>query len=1080
MTVAAPAVSERMLRIGVLGPLTVERCGVPVRIPGARLRVLVCLLALSPGRAVAVDELVEALWGERAPGGASSTIRSHVARLRRVLGEHAVVTDAGGYRLASDGVEVDQLVLARARVAVRAGDALEVGELRPVLDRWRGAPFPELIDWLPAVIAARSLTEDYLFVHERCVDLEIAGGQARAVVAELEGLVGDHPFRESLWVRLARARYLSDDRAGALQACREARRRLADEVGVEPSAELAATERSILDQTLGPRTGPPVTLLARPFVGRRAELAVLGEAVNATGATVVVVTGEAGIGKSCLLDEFVTGIRGGGHRVGVGRADDEPQRVFAALHAVISGLGHDPAAVIGCADRVAQVEAFRRALQSVGQRTTVVVDDAQWLGDDEVSVLAQLTMRAGLNVCWVLALRSDAVAAGGSLSVLLDQLSGDSRSRRIELGVLDRQHVGELATLAGVADSDLATVTDLLVQRAGGHPLYTGELLRSAGGHRVADALVGGAVPGGVGGLVAQRLHRLGTGATALIDVAAVAGETFTIGDVARAAGLPTAAAVELFDRGAAAGLFRSGPRPAEGAFSHALIREAVLASLTFARRAALHAAVADAVDGRRVASAAEVAGHTHAAGDLVDAAVAGRRYGRAAQECLDAGGYEEALRWASEADRVEPSTATACVRIRALLRLGRANRALDALGALLEQSDAAVGPALRAITGDLAEHTQPMTRSSRSPLRRAADRAFALAERSDPSWPRIALGWARTREFDTPNRVVFDVVDRAARRAQAQGDGELAAAALIARMERGASPRCADQTLRIADELIAIANVAGRSDWLGWGRASRVSALLQLGRLDQGRREAAELVGDPVGATEPVVAAARALAPGWRAVLDGDLPGFAGIIRAAQPALAGVMPELAAGAVDGHLAMAAAVCGVHDPAHPGMSGHHRSEYARVDWFIDEGDAYRDNVEWGPFAIVAVHDTWNSAVSRYAEPLRSRLADINGLHLVVPFTNFYGGAVDHHLAAMDTLSGRLDDAIDRLEQVIPIYERLGSALYRALALEVLATALHRRRRAPDRSRAAAAAAQARVLAASTHHGQLNRRLALLG
>ena len=150
-------------------------------------------------------------------------------------------------------------------------------------------------------------------------------------------------------------------------------------------------------------------------------------------------------------------------------------------------------------------------------------------------------------------------------------------------------------------------------------------------------------------------------------------------------------------------------------------------------------------MDGTPGTSASAVASHSIAAGDLVDPSTGRGRLERAAASCLDAGGYEEALRWVTEAERSTRTVALTTIRIRALLRLGRAAEALAPLSTLLETGDETTAVSVRAITGDLAGLTNPMTYRLGAPLLAITDRAFAITRESDPAWPRVALGWARS-----------------------------------------------------------------------------------------------------------------------------------------------------------------------------------------------------------------------------------------------------------------------------------------------------------------------------------------------
>ena len=1094
-----------MLGLRVLGPLVVLRDGAVINVPGVRVRVLLSMLALNHDRAVAVDELVEALWPGEPPAGAESTVRSHVARLRRLLGHDVVVTEPGGYHLSVVEVEVDAGALEEAVADLRRGRRRSPEQLRLVLGLWRGVPYPELADWLPAVIASRSLVADHLVVRERCLDLDIATGGAAAAVGELERLVGEFPLRESLWVRLARAHYVAGNQVEALRACSAARAALAEHAGVEPGPELRETERAILAHAVDagepPPDGTPLHPVGEPpapMIGRSAQLATIQESLTA-GSAVVVIAGEAGVGKSTLLRVVLAEQRANGVAVGLGRATSGSTVTLTALSDVLTGLDatFSPPR-FAAADRAGQLEVFRRSLRRRdGRRQLVAIDDAQWLDDDELSVVEHIAALADPGMCLLLAIRT----ADGNERVRdwLDGLTADERAVRVDLSPFQRQELVELVSAGGVPANDVEAVVDVVLRRTGGHPLFASELLRSAHGHRGGSPPTawpddrGGAadfelmVPDGVRTLVQERLARLGARVSLVTGYAALAGETFTLGVVARASGSSVARVVDAVDRGVAGGLFRrDSPRDA-AEFTHSLVRDAVVASLSFARRAEMHARLADAMDGIPGTSASTVAAHSIAAGDLVDPATAHERLERAAATCLDAGGYEEALRWVSVAERSARTVKLTTVHIRALLRLGRATEALAPLSTLLDAGDETTAASVLAITGDLAGLTNPMTYRLGAPLLAISDRAFAITRENDPAWPRVALGWARTREFNVPNHDVFAVVERAARLARSRGDNDIAALALIARAERGANTLRAHDTLRLADDLIALGRSAGRADWIAWGLPFHASALLQLGRIDDGVAEMNAIIDQSTIDREPVLLAAASLARSWRPLLTGDLATYAHLLGEARSAVAGVMPDIADVTIDGNVAIAAAICGRHqtsstlddfrDAGTPDID--EPDVTATIDWFVTDGDAFIDNTHWGPFAIVAAHRCWSARAAEHAERLHHRFAPMAGRHLVVPFTFLYGGAVDHHLAAFETLIGDHDAAIERLDEVSATYERMGATMYMALTGEVLATALHQRRRPNDNQRAHEVAAHARSLSEAIGHRALTGRLAAL-
>ena len=273
------------VRCSVLGPLEVRRAaegedGPPVTVPGAKERALLAVLIARAGQPVSTDELAEALWNGDQPPSAAKSLQAHVVRLRSALeperpkgsaGQY-VVRRGAGYALSLEGVDVDALQLAervaRGRARLESGRYDEaVEELQCALALWRGQPYA---DWPDADFAQeerRRLTEVRLMGFEALADAQTARGRPQEVVSVLERLVGEQPFREGLWLRLALALYRSGRQADALAALRRVRDLLADELGVDPGPELQDLERRILaqDPELGTAAPlPPATPVAVP------------------------------------------------------------------------------------------------------------------------------------------------------------------------------------------------------------------------------------------------------------------------------------------------------------------------------------------------------------------------------------------------------------------------------------------------------------------------------------------------------------------------------------------------------------------------------------------------------------------------------------------------------------------------------------------------------------------------------------------------------------------------------------------------------------------------------------------------
>ena len=240
------------MRIGVLGPLEVrDDAGGLVPVGGARLRSLLIRLAVGDGRPVSVERLADDLWADGLPADAANAIQALVSRLRGVLGRDAVEHGPAGYRLAVDPGQVDarafEQLLGRARAVLADRDhAGGAALLTQALGLWRG---PALADVAGAPFAAAPitrLTELRLAATEDRIEAELALGRGAGLVPELQELAAAHPLRERLRGQLMRALQAAGRQADALAAYEDTRRALAEELGVDPSAELAAVHLAIL------------------------------------------------------------------------------------------------------------------------------------------------------------------------------------------------------------------------------------------------------------------------------------------------------------------------------------------------------------------------------------------------------------------------------------------------------------------------------------------------------------------------------------------------------------------------------------------------------------------------------------------------------------------------------------------------------------------------------------------------------------------------------------------------------------------------------------------------------------------
>jgi DNA-binding SARP family transcriptional activator len=256
------------MRWGILGSLSVEDdAGSDVAVPVGRLRVLLAALLTRANRPVPVDELAEFVWDGEPTPKAARTVRVYVTRLRQALNQEAagrLVTQTGGYMLQVGEDELDLLRFeelcrqGRRAVAEKAW-ARAVRVLDEALALWRGTPLADVPSGLLREREAPRLEELRLQAAEDRVDALIRLGRHESIVPRLRELVEKNPYREHLRAQLMRALVQAGRRAEALEAYRDSRRVLAEELGIEPGRELSEVHERILLEGTGsaPRTPAP-------------------------------------------------------------------------------------------------------------------------------------------------------------------------------------------------------------------------------------------------------------------------------------------------------------------------------------------------------------------------------------------------------------------------------------------------------------------------------------------------------------------------------------------------------------------------------------------------------------------------------------------------------------------------------------------------------------------------------------------------------------------------------------------------------------------------------------------------------
>ena len=373
--------------IRLLGPFEVVAGGRLVDASGSKRHGLLALLALRRGRVAGVDELIDALWGAELPAAPRNALQHHVARLRAVLGQDAIVASNDGYALSDANVDALRFeeLLAEARVGLREGDAGAAAEsIAQALALWRGPPLHGLTETAWFSGEARRLEAMRVDALEEQFEAALALGEHREIIPALRAAAEENPFRERLWGQVMLALYRSGRQADSLEVFQEARRALAEQLGLEPGPELRRLQEAILAHepaiaavTVPPRRGnlptPPTS-----FVDREAELAQVVELLREH--RLVTLTGPPGVGKSRLALEVARSlepeIADGIWRVDLARATG-PADVAGLVARAVGARGADSLARVVArlrdSDALLLLDGCRRVLDEAARVASAVL-----------------------------------------------------------------------------------------------------------------------------------------------------------------------------------------------------------------------------------------------------------------------------------------------------------------------------------------------------------------------------------------------------------------------------------------------------------------------------------------------------------------------------------------------------------------------------------------------------------------------------------------------------------------------------------------------------------------------------------
>ena len=249
-----------MIEFRALGALAVLVDGEEVAIGGPRQRRLLAMLLVHHDDVVSADRLADAVFDGEPTDAARTTLRSYIARTRRVIGaassDVGLITQAPGYSMRTapgtfDAVCFEQRLEEGRRQLTTGDPALAVVTLQSALKMWAGPAYAEFADEEWAQPEAQRLEELRLAALERLVDAELECGRAADTIPTLDTLVKDHPLREAFRAQQMLALYRAGRQVDALRAFRSYRETLIEEIGLEPSPGLVELQRRILDHDPG-------------------------------------------------------------------------------------------------------------------------------------------------------------------------------------------------------------------------------------------------------------------------------------------------------------------------------------------------------------------------------------------------------------------------------------------------------------------------------------------------------------------------------------------------------------------------------------------------------------------------------------------------------------------------------------------------------------------------------------------------------------------------------------------------------------------------------------------------------------
>ena len=643
------------LVVSLLGAPRIEREGAPIEVDTRKAIALLAYLAVT-GQSHTRDALANLLWPEYDQEHARGALRRTLSTLKNALPRDALEVGRERIGLVRDSELAVDIERFRTLLAEDRLDAAEQGVELYRGDFLAGFTLRDSVnfdDW--QYFEADSLRRELAGALDRLADAYAAHGDYERAIGHARRRLALDPLHEPAHRRLMQLYAWKGDRAAALRQYRECVRVLDAELGVAPLEETTEIYAAIKENRLrvpeqttssAPRGGPGARAakVDLPLVGRAGEWRAVLEAYAAAGAGhLLVVEGEAGIGKTRLAEELLAHAHAEGARTVAARCyEDEKGLAYApvvqALRTAVGRIGDAPADAVAEAARLLPgVAASPPALplESPGAQSrffdglatvltaacagrppgVLFVDDVHWADEASLDVLTYLARRLdGRPVCVVLTWRSEDMPAADRLRRLLAERQRAGAATHVTLRRLGEAEVGELARFAAADAGE--EVSERLYRETGGLPLFVVEYLNAL---EQPDAE--GSLPGGIRELLLARLAPLSETANQLLTTAAAIGRSFDVELVRQASGRGDEETVAALEELTGRALLEETGDAYD--FRHEQLRPLVYEETSLARRRLLHRRIAEALAARQRGreAAAVVAHHYRLAGRDAEAA---------------------------------------------------------------------------------------------------------------------------------------------------------------------------------------------------------------------------------------------------------------------------------------------------------------------------------------------------------------------------------------------------------------------------------------------------------------------------